>query len=442
MQKHDSIRKDKGVHMNVHAFLFIIVAIIIAAGMAVLNHYTPLQMDDYDYSFSWSTGRPLNGLMDILKSQIVHYRLWGGRSITHFLTQFFLYLGKPVFNVLNTAAYLCLLAECLFLSLKPLRSFSWEMMLLFHLLLFFTVPFFGVVFLWLDGACNYLWGTLMALWPLLITRSRMHGGLFARRAFFPAAMLLVFISGWTNENTACGILAAEGLIFLETRIREKRLDIPGLILILCETAGVLLMLLAPGNGARASKYESGALIPELCRRLVYAVFYSVRFSFVPWVILAATIVFRKNARVLSFIGHPCLTAALFSVLALVGSPEVSDRTYLGVIVLLLTEAATWWDIRIFEKGRFSATIAAFTGFLLVSVIGFTAAAGAVRAHHDAWQIQLASIQAAADRGEERVCVSGIPSKSPYTMSITIERSPEDWPNSTLGKWFGIAISGE
>ncbi len=34
--------------------------------------------------------------------------------------------------------------------------------------LFTLVPFFGTVFLWLDGACNYLWGTALALLPLLI----------------------------------------------------------------------------------------------------------------------------------------------------------------------------------------------------------------------------------------------------------------------------------
>ena len=30
------------------------------------------------------------------------------------------------------------------------------------------VSFLGTVFLWLDGACNYLWGTALALLPLLI----------------------------------------------------------------------------------------------------------------------------------------------------------------------------------------------------------------------------------------------------------------------------------
>ena len=73
--------------------------------MLALNIHTPLMMDDYDYSFSWSTGERLAGIGDILASQAAHYKLWGGRSVTHFLAQLFLYLGKPVFNVFNASLY-------------------------------------------------------------------------------------------------------------------------------------------------------------------------------------------------------------------------------------------------------------------------------------------------------------------------------------------------
>ena len=58
--------------------------------MLVLNAHTPLMMDDYDYSFSWSTGDRLSGIADIVRSQAVHYTIWGGRSVTHFLAQLFL----------------------------------------------------------------------------------------------------------------------------------------------------------------------------------------------------------------------------------------------------------------------------------------------------------------------------------------------------------------
>ena len=90
--------------------------------MLALNVRTPLMMDDYDYSFSWSTGERLSGLADILRSQAAHYRLWGGRSVVHALAQLFLYWGKPVFNVACAAMYGLLLLEILSLSRKREKS--------------------------------------------------------------------------------------------------------------------------------------------------------------------------------------------------------------------------------------------------------------------------------------------------------------------------------
>jgi hypothetical protein len=68
------------------------------AGIGVIFYlmcaHTPLMMDDYDYSFSWATGEKLTSLSDIFASQIAHYSLWGGRSVTHFLVQLFLLMGN------------------------------------------------------------------------------------------------------------------------------------------------------------------------------------------------------------------------------------------------------------------------------------------------------------------------------------------------------------
>ena len=100
------------------ACVFAAILVLMAATMFLLNAHTPLQMDDYDYSFSWSTGKPLAGVADVLASQAAHYRLWGGRSVVHTLTQLFLYWGKGVFNIANTAAYMLLVLE-LYTLAKP-----------------------------------------------------------------------------------------------------------------------------------------------------------------------------------------------------------------------------------------------------------------------------------------------------------------------------------
>ena len=121
------------------------VLILIAAGMYLLNLHTPLMMDDYDYSFSWSTGERLTGVADVIASQAAHYRIWGGRSVAHTLVQLFLLWGKPLFNAVNTLMYLLLLAEICVLARPKGWRIGGGMMLSAHLALN-LLPFFGTVF--------------------------------------------------------------------------------------------------------------------------------------------------------------------------------------------------------------------------------------------------------------------------------------------------------
>ena len=43
-------------------------------------------------------------------------------------------------------------------------------------------------------------------------------------------------------------------------------------------------------------------------------------------------------------------------------------------------------------------------------------------------------------GEEAV-LDGVPSSSRFAMGISLAEEPEQWPNSTLSRYFGVAICG-
>lgn len=51
--------------------LFVFFILLIGVGMYILNHYTTLIVDDYNYSFS--LGHRTTGIMDILQNQYNHY---------------------------------------------------------------------------------------------------------------------------------------------------------------------------------------------------------------------------------------------------------------------------------------------------------------------------------------------------------------------------------
>ena len=408
------------------------VCIAAFAVMLFLNVHTPLMQDDYDYSFSWATGQPLRSIGDVFASQMVHYRLWGGRSVTHSIVQLFLLAGKPVFNVFNALAFLLLLIEIVTLSGKSPENFKWDIPVAMFFL--FCLSYFGWVFLWLDGACNYLWGSLLALLPLFIWKKREQDGSLSKGAAI-ISMLILFLSGWTNENSACGIFLTQVIVLFLGHLRKKRrVSFLDIIMLLFQLAGILFLLLAPGNFVRASVHSFSLM--ELAMRPVRILYYYIRFDWpaiLLWVFACASSVMRGT---FSIWDRKLLLASLLSALALAVSPEVSDRSFLICYVLLLADALSMLTLG--KKGRMIMT-SVLSLALFVMAIG---AGTAVLRHESRWQAELHKIEEAAARGDEEVTITSVPSASRYTMPILLEKRFDEWPNSTLSKWFGIRINGE
>ena len=413
-----------------------LVLTLIGMLMLLLNLHTPLMMDDYDYSFSWATGERLAGIADIAASQAAHYRLWGGRSVVHFLAQLFLYLGKPVFNLANTAMFLLLLLEMTMLAGKPGRVLDGRALLML------TVPLFGTVFLWLDGACNYLWGTALALAPLVIVKSEREGGFFdAGISHGWLAVPVCFLAGWTNENTACGVLAAVLLLTLWDRLRGRKVRAWRWAALAAQALGVAVMLLAPGNFARAGEASRRGMAMELVYRFAVTTYCLLRYAGIPALLTAAALLAARRKEISVRNEWLCvlLGAVLLSAYALVGSPQISDRSFTAVLVLAVTALlAVLSDLKPRPDRRSLPAIAV----LAVCIVGVSLGAlQDVKMHEAAWRAQTDTIEAAAAAGETDVTISSVPQNSRFTMAITLEDSPDAWPNSTLGRYYGVRVHG-
>lgn len=426
-----------------NALCTVLLLAVIGVTMFLLNAHTPLMMDDYDYSFSWSTGERLSGVSDILASQAVHYRIWGGRSVVHFLAQLFLYLGKPVFNAANALMYLLLLLEIVYLGGKREARWDWRLLMIAHVIFFFAVPFFGVVFLWLDGACNYLWGTALALVPLIIARSERENGFFdTDRARGWLALPLCFFAGWTNENTACGVLAACFLLMIWDAWRGRKVRAWRIAAFAAQALGVAVLLLAPGNFARPSEPGGRGMIMELLYRAAVVSYCALRYAGIPALaaiaLLAAACRGKRPVR-MEWLSVLCVSAFL-SAYALVGSPQISDRTFTGVLALALAALLSLCADLMNIPGKRDGAIGLLLLLLVVSGAGFALAD--VRAHEAAWLAQEERILSAAAAGDLQTAVSSVPSESRFTMSIALEQDASQWPNSTLSRYYGIEIAGE
>ena len=131
--------------------------------------------------------------------------------------------------------------------------------------------------------------------------------------------------------------------------------------------------------------------------------------------------------------------ALLSAYALVGSPQISDRSFTAVLVLAVTALlAVLSDLKPRPDRRSLPAIAV----LAVCIVGVSMGAlRDVKMHEAAWRAQTDTIEAAAAAGETDVTISSVPQNSRFTMAITLEDSPDAWPNSTLGRYYGVRVHG-
>ena len=143
-------------------------AAAIFAFMLALNHWMPLHRDDYDYMMVWKTGVPIASLSDVLSSAMQHYLLHGGRMVTVFCLDLFLWLGKPLFDAANALMFLAL---SVLVMMHARRSAALTqtpgLLALAALLLWLSLPHFGEVAVWKSGSTVYLWSAVPAFLFLL-----------------------------------------------------------------------------------------------------------------------------------------------------------------------------------------------------------------------------------------------------------------------------------
>lgn len=327
----ERLRHSRGLEIFVLAAVFMV--------MLLCNVKTPMIADDYAYSFSFADGQRVDSLGDIFSSMAAH-RLWmNGRVIPHFLVQLFLMLPPLVFDILNSAVF----ASALYLttSLARKRSERDTLLLLgaFCLLWIYT-PSFGQVFLWLDGALNYLWSVLFSLLMLKVYAGKFLDDRELPRPWCWLFPLFCFAVGAYCEPSATGTIFCCALLLVLGRILYKQRMSPWLLVSLAAAfAGFLYMILAPGevNNKSATLTISGLSYGfvnsmELYRQLWPLLLIYLALAFAAWhfkfdtrrQLLALSFILASLAGVfvLSFAGYAEPRSACFGCFMAVAASEV------------------------------------------------------------------------------------------------------------------------
>lgn len=305
--------------------------------MLIVNFLTPLIADDYSYSFGINYQRITN-FTDIILKQADHYMNWGGRTIAHTLANFFLMYSKSMFNIFNSAVY-TILVYLIYKHSQTTKEEKPIMLILIHLSLYFFIPVFGQNCIWLIGSCNYLWTTVFILSFLLMYREN-----YKRKDTLSSTIGMFFlgvISGWTNENTAFGLIVITVLLMFTYKGKEKlpKYKISGLI---GTIIGFTIMICAPGNFIRSEEFvDQSPLIVKLIKRLCDAtisIMNLIPVLVILTIVLLSIYIYKKKKidnRVWIY-----LVAAFLTIYAMVLSPTFPERAWFGVVVFMVIAIMT------------------------------------------------------------------------------------------------------
>ncbi|MBR5914083.1 MAG: hypothetical protein IKZ58_06965 [Selenomonadaceae bacterium] len=238
-----------------------IILILFSGIFFIINILTPFIADDITYAFIWD-GENVNvsnefqrieSFTDILISQWSHYFTWGGRTIAHIIVQFFAWVGKIYFNVLNVFVF-CVAVLLIFKigTGLNLRDMNKKFLLFILFGMYLLTPDFVFTEVWMTGAINYLWMTTLELLFLLPFALKYHNKNFwinPPKWSLPAMVVTGLIAGWSIEPGA-SITMLVTFLFVITFWREKSLQSWMTIGFIFLTLGFLLLIFAPGNMER------------------------------------------------------------------------------------------------------------------------------------------------------------------------------------------------
>ena len=230
------------------------VLIFIFAVMFALNHLMPLHRDDYDYSMIWQTAQHIQSIADVFESTWRHYFLHGGRLVTVFWLNLFLWLGKIFFDIANALMFTALVILNYFHARREIKFDEPIILAVTGLLTWLSLPHFGEVAIWKSGSTVYLWSAVPALLFLLPYNLKLAGKNFHLPA--PINFLLGILAGCSVENLGVTVTLLTAAITFQL-YKKNRGELWTAAGSFGSLIGVIILIAAPGNFVRYDVQGSG-----------------------------------------------------------------------------------------------------------------------------------------------------------------------------------------
>ncbi|HJF86745.1 MAG TPA: DUF6056 family protein [Companilactobacillus farciminis] len=423
----------------------LIILLTIFIFVLILNLKTLYIADDYVYHFFYQTSSPTEiahqqkiSTLLIPASMWNHYFLWNGRFVAHSIVQYFMQFDTKIpFDICNSLIFVVLIMTmdkfASKLSNKKAQAFVLPLIFAFT---WFYLPFFGQSVLWVSGAGNYLWMSVIYLGFIMYNLKFREVNLQS----FIIAGIIGFLAGASNENSGPAAILIVLLFMIKRFIETHKISLVNSISVFFGAVGFLLMLLSPGSQKRGMMSRTWPVIHKNLENIYNLTFDNWKWLYLLVIVLTiAGIVLKKLSidscwSVIFFmVGH------FAAVYAMTLSPEEPQRTFFGGVIFL-------------GIALFIPVYALFSGVKLVlPVLSILMAFLFIRSYVPAYQdinqsyqvnkMQYEKILTAKKEGKSSARVPILPvAKSTYNatyQTFTLDEPSDQLMNLWVAKYFDI-----
>ncbi len=311
--------------------------------ITIYEFLTPNMSDDVIYADAVAEA---GNFFDLFAQEYEHYMFHTGRNVAHIILRIFLYIGnKGVFNIAAGIVF-TLLSLCIYNCVDNKKNYDLRIYIGILILMWLFDPAISNNVLWETGACNYLFTATIMFLYLTLFRSAYLKDRATTPLFAIGMFLLGLLAGWCNENSSGGVIFFVLLLLFLKWYREKSFKgfkawmISGL---LGNIIGFMIMILSPGNSARAAAADEAhtGLLAMAARflRVTLTLKDNYLVLMLVFIVLFIAIAYRAGKSGITEGAGPMLLfglAFLVTSYALIAVPDSQLRTYYCASLFLMT----------------------------------------------------------------------------------------------------------
>ena len=390
----------------------------------------------------------LSSFSDIIKSMYNHYFMWGGRITAHTLVQFFLMFDKQFFNIINSIAFVGL-AVLVYLHSNVSKKINIPLLIGIIFSLWFFIPQFGLTVLWVSGAGNYLWCTIIILLFLLPYRKYLENehSFKDNTLNFILMIIIGILAGWTNENTGGAMILLTMLFIAYYKLKNVKIPNWAFSGFVSSCIGFGLLVLAPGNNARKEYLVNKTI--NIIKNIgnVFGTSFTLMFglTILLLVVLAFFLITNNNTQLISkslTISFMYIFSALAGIIVLIVSPQIPARTWFGPIVFIIVAIGNIYsNISINSKSLNIILVACLIGFTIKFADSYSIAYKDIVKTYNSINTQISTINTEKESGNLDIEIKNIPkAQSEYNAfrgSRYVSDDKESWLNKWMAKYYGV-----